>query len=45
MATLTEYLNHLQEEYKPHPTPEPETDLTLQDALDMLAEMGVDVHD
>lgn len=30
MATLTEYLKHLQEKYKPHPTPEPETDIPIE---------------
>ena len=36
MATLREYLKNLQEEYKPQPSPEPETDLTVQDTLKML---------
>ena len=45
MATLTEYLKHLQGEYKPQPTPEPETDLTVQDTIEMLNDLGVETDD
>lgn len=45
MATLREYLKNLQEEYKPQPSPEPETDLTVQDTLKMLNDLGVKTDD
>ena len=45
MATLKEYLKHLQEDYKPQPSPHTETDLTVQDTLKMLNDLGVKTDD
>lgn len=45
MATLADYVKGLREQQKPQPSPDPETDLTVNDTLGMLNELGVETND